>query len=610
MSTRSRVGPTAPPTGDEPSSSAASSSLPTPTAGRTPFGDITTQDNAPGWKQAGFECRFSTKLSRREFEDKRDKRQYPAERKPIDPITKAHGTKTGFARVSKRAAYVLLVAAVLAGDPGLTEAAALKKAAGKVGSPGYVRSRNRKDWWLRSAKGKDTRALAKNRPGQGPKSPWTDGSRASLKRHLLSTPDGRSKAKKGRFEWNSCGKVSRNPAIQQDLGIPEGKCERTYQKQAKMAGCSYCSRGSTCFLDAGMIKRRIAFAEQYKDKSEKWWEGVAVQDEVRWLRCYALPLAVSQPDMHAWCLSDGTLTGLWCLHATPCSFQGGQDNWVGGPFRCWCDKADPTTVRPQRKVKTDGKRCNFSVLACYGAKAPLYCYDTSLVAGAGPPLSLATHEHLFTKPKPGAAKNTRQPNDPATGFYKLSLEQIKPFLQKNVHIHSVIVDGEKTHPGLGSTCSKAVNWLWRNDPVLKRVALLRGPHLWDAKGVLYSSQQCVTNKRDGTVEPKTGAQGKMNQYEWRVHLAQNKQPGVTHADTWPANSPDLNPAEHLVSAVKLPNDWTEGSYTYAQLQATCIEQYDAYGQDKIDRSMMSMPRRLKAVIKMKGFVLERADYTS
>ena len=128
--------------------------------------------------------------------------------------------------MSKRAAYVLLVAAVLAGDPGLTEAAALKKAAGKVGSPGYVSSRDRKDWWLRSAKGKDTRALAKNRPGQGPKSPWTDGSRGSLKRHLLSTPDGRSKAKKGRFEWNPCGKVPRNPAIQQDPGIPEGKCEK------------------------------------------------------------------------------------------------------------------------------------------------------------------------------------------------------------------------------------------------------------------------------------------------------------------------------------------------------------------------------------------------
>ena len=66
----------------------------------------------------------------------------------------------------------------------------------------------------------------------------------------------------------------------------------------------------------------------------------------------------------------------------------------------------------------------------------------------------------------------------------------------------------------------------------------------------------------------------------------------------------------MVSAVKLPNDWTEGSYTYAWLKATCMEQHDAYGQDKIDRSMMSMPRRLKAVIKKKGFILERADYTS
>ena len=242
------------------------------------------------------------------------------------------------------------------------------------------------------------------------------------------------------------------------------------------------------------------------------------------------------------------------------------------------------------------------MLIAHGAKAPIYMYMESLVSGAGPPL-LGTTNALLRKKLTKAERN-RPAGAPATGFYKLSLEQIVPFLTANPHIHSIILDGEKTHPGLGVHCSAAVNYLWQTHPLLKQIKLIRGPSLWDKKGVLLSTLT-ATHKTKGVVGPHTDNR---TQLQHAIRLAGNKEPNVDHCDTWPANSPDLNPAEHIISGIKLPSNWVEGSYTEAQLKSTILDQYAHYAQEWIDRAMASMPRRMQAVIDKNGYMLDHADY--
>lgn len=169
----------------------------------------------------------------------------------------------------------------------------------------------------------------------------------------------------------------------------------------------------------------------------------------------------------------------------------------------------------------------------------------------------------------------------------LSLKQIKPFFQRNPHLHSLIIDGDKTHPGMGRNSSLEINKLWREDPVLSRIKLITGPDEWDKDGVAYTA----------------AAQAH------RLSLARNKVPQALRVKTWAANSPDINPAEHIVAHVKLPENWAEGSYSHEDLKKLVVSQYRAYPQASIDRSIKSMRRRLQAVIAKQGYMLERSDYT-
>ena len=70
---------------------------------------------------------------------------------------------------------------------------------------------------------------------------------------------------------------------------------------------------------------------------------------------------------------------------------------------------------------------------------------------------------------------------------------------------------------------------------------------------------------------------------------------------WPAQSPDLNPIEHLWSEVKRGlNAYEEDPRSIAELEQRTGEVWTAIPREKVRDLIRSMPRRCEAVIKAKG----------
>ena len=94
-----------------------------------------------------------------------------------------------------------------------------------------------------------------------------------------------------------------------------------------------------------------------------------------------------------------------------------------------------------------------------------------------------------------------------------------------------------------------------------------------------------------------------------LELERNKVPNATEFCAWPANSPDLNIAEHLVAAIKAPHDWAPGQYSNAELKTIMTEQSDAMPQESLDRGVVSLPARARGVLhKTDGNMLPHVDY--
>ena len=70
---------------------------------------------------------------------------------------------------------------------------------------------------------------------------------------------------------------------------------------------------------------------------------------------------------------------------------------------------------------------------------------------------------------------------------------------------------------------------------------------------------------------------------------------------WPAQSPDLNPIEHLWEVLKrLLNRYEDPPSGVFELWNRAAEKWDEITQEQCKRLIESMPRRLEAVIKAKG----------
>ena len=88
---------------------------------------------------------------------------------------------------------------------------------------------------------------------------------------------------------------------------------------------------------------------------------------------------------------------------------------------------------------------------------------------------------------------------------------------------------------------------------------------------------------------------------------------LTHAiqllELWPAHSPDLNPIEHAWVLLKrkmrelYPDIWElkQNALDIAEFTAKLEECWQAIDQAKLDALILSLPRRLEAVRKARGW---------
>ena len=70
---------------------------------------------------------------------------------------------------------------------------------------------------------------------------------------------------------------------------------------------------------------------------------------------------------------------------------------------------------------------------------------------------------------------------------------------------------------------------------------------------------------------------------------------------WPAQSPDLNPIEHLWSILKKRlNAYDTPAKGMRELWERAVKEWDDMRKEECQKLIKSMPRRLEAVIKTKG----------
>lgn len=77
--------------------------------------------------------------------------------------------------------------------------------------------------------------------------------------------------------------------------------------------------------------------------------------------------------------------------------------------------------------------------------------------------------------------------------------------------------------------------------------------------------------------------------------------GIRYIEDWPANSPDLNPIEHLWRHVKLKLDaYDTKPKNMGELWDRFDKEWNTFTKDDIKKYYESMPKRIQAVIKAKG----------
>ena len=71
---------------------------------------------------------------------------------------------------------------------------------------------------------------------------------------------------------------------------------------------------------------------------------------------------------------------------------------------------------------------------------------------------------------------------------------------------------------------------------------------------------------------------------------------------WPASSPDLNPIENVWAILKyrVRRRMNGGPHTHTALVEAVQAEWDALEQDEIDRVILSMERRVNALLLAKG----------
>ena len=86
-------------------------------------------------------------------------------------------------------------------------------------------------------------------------------------------------------------------------------------------------------------------------------------------------------------------------------------------------------------------------------------------------------------------------------------------------------------------------------------------------------------------------------------LADNK---IKYIEDWPANSPDLNPIEHLWHHVKLKLDaYNTKPKNMDEVWDRFDKEWNAFTKEDVEKYYESMPKRIEEVIKAKGGYTKR-----
>ena len=85
--------------------------------------------------------------------------------------------------------------------------------------------------------------------------------------------------------------------------------------------------------------------------------------------------------------------------------------------------------------------------------------------------------------------------------------------------------------------------------------------------------------------------------------------GTTAGDTWTANTPEANVAEHAVAGIVDKTKIASGSYTQVELRKLTATRWREYSQDSLDASILSLPARMKAMVDREGdYLMKGEDY--
>ena len=229
--------------------------------------------------------------------------------------------------------------------------------------------------------------------------------------------------------------------------------------------------------------------------------------------------------------------------------EGHIDDWITGPKYCWQDINQPVETAPECKAK--GPKLNFSVLVCHSnpngrngpnqtPKPDLFLYWTNLDTGM---------------------------------FQSIMHLQMKPFFDKNPHIHSIVMDGDKTHPGKNANQSNNNNALFKE--LFPTMNILGGPNLW---------------RNDGTERAQSDSV-----------LTNHKCRNMPQGESWIAMSPDINIAEHCVGGIVDCTRWgPTGSRTREMMTEGVNTRWRDYKQSSINKAVDSMPERMKAMYEVEG----------